>query len=589
MNGTTAAAHLSGTDILLLDKLVVPPVSVDMQGDGPYSDIVQNLETNKFFNFILDSEDRTEIKDTESIEKFGERRFALDLPLSAVQVPWRSYLNAKALERLSQIRGHVEVTLPAAFYLDIGDVVAYQGPGDILFPGRIIDIRHTETGDAFNLRRDTHLILEEIKPPARVSFPGGTTLSDKTFTQDTAGTPWTLPAAENPKASYVYRVDGLPVGMTFDAETREVDPGTPRGVLPVTAVTYTVVDSDKPTSMARLTFNITVNAAALAFVGEQPDLFFPVGVTVSEWLIGARGGSGRKTYALTGTLPTGVSFNPTGRRLAGTATAQRAGQDYTLRVTDTNSNSDTETFSIVTGRSDRLVVFTGSYARFWDFQRQQHASENFRPSGLTSSDSVRGAGSSPSRIALLVRSSSPTAYNVLVYDRGWGRLTTEGTTLDATKQWDGLAWCSLGYWLLANRTDRKIIWYDTDWNEVSDREMDINLLPEGLAVTAERIYTFDAGNPNNTIKSWTFDGTEVADEQTLFASNGYGIGGATSLEDGIYVYDNYVFSGSSGGRLRFLDNDLSLNVSRQINAGLSSNLRTSVGAIMALNPPDFLQ
>ena len=342
LNGTRAAAHLSGADVLFLDKVVAAELGTLKES---FTDIAQKLETHKFYNLIGDAQDHTEIKDADSIKKFGEHRFDLPLPLSNRQVAWRSYLNAKVLQRLRQLRGRVELTMPASYYLDIGNVVAYQGPGGILFPGQIIDLRHTETGSDENKKRETHLIIEEVTPPETVSF-GTATVSDRTFAQYSEITSFTLPPAEDTKSSYVYRVEGLPTGLSFDPATLGVS-GEPILDQAATAVRYIVVDEENPTSFDELTFSITVTRASLAFVGAaQGNLYLPVDDTLDVTFRGARGGTGLITYAIP-SLDSDFTFDPYLRKLKGTKSA--AGTvNFSYQATDEASSpaSVTDSFSV---------------------------------------------------------------------------------------------------------------------------------------------------------------------------------------------------------------------------------------------------
>ena len=332
VNGTAAAAHTAGADVLYLDKLIP---------SDAYESIQQQLETNTFFNEIGDSQDRTEIRDTANIAKFGERRLDLTLPLSEQQVAWRQYLNAKVFERLNQLRGQVQLNLPAAYYLDIGDVVAYQGPGGILLPGQIIDIRHTELVSKNQRVSRTGLAIDEVHAPDRISF-GTATVADQTWTQYSAITPLTLPQAVDHKDSYVYRLEWLPTGIAFDPETLEVS-GEPIFDQIATACRYVVVDSEKPTSVAELTFNVTVTRAALAFVGTVPNFVFEVNQDIGVVKFPhARGGTGLLTYGLPN-LPTGLNFDTHTLFLTGTPTVVAAAVPKSYTATDSAPTPTTVT------------------------------------------------------------------------------------------------------------------------------------------------------------------------------------------------------------------------------------------------------
>ena len=239
VGGSEAAAHAAGDRVLFLDK-VIHQSSID----NPYQNINIRIDTNKFYNTVRDTNETTAAVDSESVSRFGTRAYTLSLALSDHQIPWRQFINAKTLNRLGPIKSIVHIQMKAAYYLDIGDVVTFAYAGEILMPLRIIDIQHTQMGGQ-NPRRATHIIGQEVKPLPRVSF-GSVSVSDKTWTQYRSIAAFTLPPAENHKDSYVYRLEGLPTGVTFDSETREVS-GLPISYQSAKAVRYVVTDADNPT------------------------------------------------------------------------------------------------------------------------------------------------------------------------------------------------------------------------------------------------------------------------------------------------------------------------------------------------------
>ena len=222
--------------------------------------------------------------------------------------------------------------MKAAYYLDIGDVVTFAYGGEILMPIRIMDIQHTQGGGQ-NPRRATYIMGQEVKPLPRVSF-GTVSVSDKTFTQYSSITAFTLPPAENHKDSYVYRLEGLPTGGTFDPQTREVS-GVPIHVQSALPVRYIVTDADNPTWPDEVSFNITVIGGPLAWVGDsQPDVFIPLNTDSTVFLTSAKGGVDPKTYALSGTLPGTVAFHAGTRSLVGNPGTTFSENTQTYTVTD---------------------------------------------------------------------------------------------------------------------------------------------------------------------------------------------------------------------------------------------------------------
>ena len=63
----------------------------------------------------------------------------------------------------------------------------------------------------------------------------------------------------------------------------------------------------------------------------------------------ADGGDGEVTYGLSPALPTGLSFDPAGRRISGTPSARQAPTLYTYTATDADGDPDSLTFRIAVG------------------------------------------------------------------------------------------------------------------------------------------------------------------------------------------------------------------------------------------------
>ncbi len=77
----------------------------------------------------------------------------------------------------------------------------------------------------------------------------------------------------------------------------------------------------------------------------------------------ATGGNGKLSYSLTGTLPAGVTFDDSTRRLSGTPTSKQDATTYTYKATDADGDAATLTFTIrVAGKASdgaTFVSYTG--------------------------------------------------------------------------------------------------------------------------------------------------------------------------------------------------------------------------------------
>ena len=183
-------------------------------------------------------------------------------------------------------------------------------------------------------------------PPIDLTPTFGASVSNKSWTQNTAITAFTLPAATGGDGTLTYSLDpALPAGVTLNTNTRRVS-GTPTVTMAETTYTWEVEDANGDTDTE--TFTITVAA----------DLTPTFGASVSNksWrqneaitaftLPVATGGDGTLTYSLDPALPAGVTLNTNTRRVSGTPTVTMAETTYTWEVEDADGDTDTETFTI---------------------------------------------------------------------------------------------------------------------------------------------------------------------------------------------------------------------------------------------------
>ena len=209
---------------------------------------------------------------------------------------------------------------------------------------------------------------------------GASTISNKTYVQHREITDLTLPAATGGDGTLTYTLTGpsggaLPAGLDFNATTRKLT-GTPTASQSAMTYTYTATDSDATDPDAvSLTFTIAVTANAVPTFGANTitNQSYTQNAQIAELTLpAATGGDGTLTYALVGTLPTGLDYDSTNRKITGTPTATQTATSYTWRATDNNGDKAELTFTIevasplpaipnltvtaVTGSSDKLDV-----------------------------------------------------------------------------------------------------------------------------------------------------------------------------------------------------------------------------------------
>ena len=206
-------------------------------------------------------------------------------------------------------------------------------------------------------------LMSHIVPEIRQWLPSGPYLPkvpDKAYTKGTAIAPYTLPPASETFAvgAVTYTLTGLPAGLAFDPTSRRLT-GTPNPTnTGVTTATYTATDT--ASNADNVSFTITVNpvvslvapanfpAAGTSYLRGQPfaDMTVP----------NATGGTGdpaNYTYAVTG-LPTGLTFNATGKEITGTPTAAGV-STVTITATDTVRATGSADFTITVTAAPALI------------------------------------------------------------------------------------------------------------------------------------------------------------------------------------------------------------------------------------------
>ena len=192
-------------------------------------------------------------------------------------------------------------------------------------------------GDAVELTF-TIAIAQDLEP----SF--SETISNQTWTQNMAITAFTLPAATGGDSPLTYTISpALPAGVTKNASHRVS--GTPTGHQ--TATTYTWKATDADGDAVQLTFTITIaEDLAPTFSTTIPNQTWTQNTAITAFTLPtASGGDGNLTYALSPTLPAGVTKNAS-HRVSGTPTGHQTATTYTWKVTDADGDAAQLTFTI---------------------------------------------------------------------------------------------------------------------------------------------------------------------------------------------------------------------------------------------------
>ncbi len=166
-----------------------------------------------------------------------------------------------------------------------------------------------------------------------------------------------LPTATEGNRALTYTLTpALPANLIFDGTTTPPTiTGTPAAITAEAEYTYTATDDDGSTTPTPLTFALEVTAAPLIFDATIRRQRYAPDEPISVTLPAATGGDGALTYAITETLPAGLTFTPATRVLDGTPTIEQDAVEYTYTVTDMDpagANTAQQTFTIAIGQFD---------------------------------------------------------------------------------------------------------------------------------------------------------------------------------------------------------------------------------------------
>ena len=240
---------------------------------------------------------------------------------------------------------------------------------------RVLSGTPTQAGD-FTFRLTVTDSDDENPDPAVLSFAvnivgdaapsfSGTSFVDQNYIETWPITPVFLPeVTSDGNGETTYSIEGLPSGLNFDRETRELSGApTENGIFPITLVAS---DSDLNTSdIGKLEFDIIVapdiDPVLSDSVADQDDYIQNTRITdLTLPEANSDSGNGALTYSLA-PLPRGLSFNLNTRILSGRP--EEAGVfQLTYRVTDSDPvdpDSDTDIF-VLTIAPDLVPSFAES-------------------------------------------------------------------------------------------------------------------------------------------------------------------------------------------------------------------------------------
>ena len=111
MLGSPIENRADDSEVLYLDNII------QTEGLGsPYKKITLQSDTNRIFNVVGDSSGIAEVRDADSIAKYGERPYNLDLSLTRHEKVWIEEIFRSYLEELSTLQQIVNIQVIPIFF-----------------------------------------------------------------------------------------------------------------------------------------------------------------------------------------------------------------------------------------------------------------------------------------------------------------------------------------------------------------------------------------------------------------------------------------------------------------------------------------
>jgi hypothetical protein len=169
------------------------------------------------------------------------------------------------------------------------------------------------------------------------------------------------------RTPYVYSIVSgtLPTGVALNPSTGLVS-GTPTALQGASGVTFRVTDDQGTISPTTSTVSFSVNAALVATAGATSSVTATLNLAITSFnpFSSVTGGYTPYVYSVqSGTLPPGITINPSTGLVSGTPTATQGASSVTFRVTDNAgtqaSTTRTVSFTVNAGVTIQYLVVGG--------------------------------------------------------------------------------------------------------------------------------------------------------------------------------------------------------------------------------------
>jgi hypothetical protein len=184
-----------------------------------------------------------------------------------------------------------------------------------------------------------------INPPAPPTISGPASLPSGVVNQNYPATTLTATGGTAPFTWDPAVSPALPNGLSWDAATQTISGIPLNGSQGTTSHTFTVRDSTNPVLTGTRTYSLTIVLPAPPNITTTSLPNATVGTPYSQ-PVEATGGVGTLTWTISaGSLPLGLEINQATGEILGTPTSAGLA-NFTVQVTDTFPQSDTQNFSI---------------------------------------------------------------------------------------------------------------------------------------------------------------------------------------------------------------------------------------------------
>jgi hypothetical protein len=183
-------------------------------------------------------------------------------------------------------------------------------------------------------------------------------VATSTFIKNTTITAFTPVSASGGYLTLSYAISpALPAGLTFSTTTGQI---SGRPTVTSTQTQYTVTITDQATQTTSKQFTILVGPPVLSttLAISSRTLIQNSQVSAPFTPVTASGGEGTLTFAISPSLPSGLSFNTATGQITGSSTVVSANTNNTVTVTDSNSTPQTssKTFSLKVDPAPILII-----------------------------------------------------------------------------------------------------------------------------------------------------------------------------------------------------------------------------------------